>query len=142
MAGLLHDAPEYITGDVISPMKRRLGAAYREYADEVDAVVYAGLGVTDLMAENEEIVKWADLEMLASDMARWNVLGNIVNRDGVQFQVTRRGIVPPPFELRFGSATPMSPIVARNVFIRMYRSLRLSLDEKKIIVPERTLIIP
>jgi hypothetical protein len=133
LAGLLHDAPEYLTGDVISPVKRRLGEAYRELDREVSAPVFEALGVTELMERHAELVRWADLEMLASDMARWGVIGNIVSSHGDEFVISQPGRVPPPFKLRFGNAVPMQPVVARNMFMNLYASLRRELDTPTVV---------
>ena len=101
LAGLAHDFPEYIYGDIISPVKKHLGDSYRAMANEADANVYEGLGITEIMKRCHDIVKWADLEMLISDAARWCCFGEYVIGNQI-VKINRWKVVPEPFELRYG----------------------------------------
>jgi 5'-deoxynucleotidase YfbR-like HD superfamily hydrolase len=44
---LLHDMPEAYYGDIASPLKARFGDTYRNYAQEIDDVVYTALWKID-----------------------------------------------------------------------------------------------
>lgn len=61
MAALAHDLPEYLTGDVPSPVKRQLGGVL----DGVESKVFAAAGVlpyTELLEGDEpKALKFADL---------------------------------------------------------------------------------
>ncbi|MGE5500796.1 MAG: HD domain-containing protein, partial [Ignavibacteriales bacterium] len=39
LAALLHDAPEYVIGDMISPFKAALGVDYRKFEDRLEAAI-------------------------------------------------------------------------------------------------------
>jgi 5'-deoxynucleotidase YfbR-like HD superfamily hydrolase len=45
LAALLHDAPEYVIGDMISPFKAALGFDYRAFEDRLEAAIYRRFGL-------------------------------------------------------------------------------------------------
>jgi len=63
LAGLLHDAPEYVLGDVISPLKCIL-SEYRDLEKRVSPVILGKYGVTFPMCAD---VQHADLSMLLAE---------------------------------------------------------------------------
>jgi hypothetical protein len=136
LAGLVHDAAEYVTGDCISPLKRHLGSAWKTMELEVEHLVFAGLDLTDLVTKCADLVAWADLEMLASDMARWDCFGDIVNSAGVEFKILTHNVVPAPFKLRFGTHKAMPPVLARHTYYTAYHKLHAKWQaEKPRIIP-------
>ena len=46
LTALLHDAPEYVIGDVISPFKAIIGDVYREVEDRLAAAVHLRFGLS------------------------------------------------------------------------------------------------
>lgn len=45
LAALLHDAPEYVIGDMISPFKAALGVDYRTFEDSLEAAIHVRFGL-------------------------------------------------------------------------------------------------
>lgn len=45
LAALLHDAPEYVIGDMISPVKAAVGASYGELDDRLTAAIHLRFGL-------------------------------------------------------------------------------------------------
>lgn len=45
LAALLHDAPEYVIGDMISPVKAAVGAGYGELDDRLTAAIHLRFGL-------------------------------------------------------------------------------------------------
>ena len=45
LTALLHDAPEYVIGDMISPFKTALGLDYREFEDRLERAVHVRFGL-------------------------------------------------------------------------------------------------
>jgi len=45
LAALLHDAPEYVIGDMISPVKAAIGPDYRELDDRLTAAIHIRFGL-------------------------------------------------------------------------------------------------
>ncbi|MCI5047584.1 MAG: HD family hydrolase [Aquisalinus sp.] len=61
LAALLHDAPEYVIGDVISPFKAALGAKYKQVERGLERAVHVRFGLpADLPEAIEKNIKRAD----------------------------------------------------------------------------------
>ncbi len=45
LAALLHDAPEYVIGDMISPFKAALGIDYRAFEDRLESAIHIRFGL-------------------------------------------------------------------------------------------------
>jgi hypothetical protein len=45
LVALLHDAPEYVIGDMISPFKTALGFDYRKFEDRLEAAIHLRFGL-------------------------------------------------------------------------------------------------
>ena len=61
MATLLHDAPEYVIGDMITPFKSALGAEYKTIESRLEAAIYMRFGLpAELPAYVKAIIKRAD----------------------------------------------------------------------------------
>ena len=45
LVGLLHDAPEYVIGDMISPFKAALGLNYRGFEERLEAAILVRFGL-------------------------------------------------------------------------------------------------
>lgn len=45
LAALLHDAPEYVIGDMISPFKAALGVDYRTFEDRLETAIHVRFGL-------------------------------------------------------------------------------------------------
>jgi 5'-nucleotidase len=61
LAVMLHDAPEYVIGDMISPFKVVMGGAYKEVERRLLAAIHLRFGLPpELPADVEAIIKAAD----------------------------------------------------------------------------------
>ncbi len=61
LAALLHDAPEYVIGDMISPFKAVLGGNYKAVEKRLEEAVHLRFGLpAELPAEVEKLIKKAD----------------------------------------------------------------------------------
>jgi 5'-deoxynucleotidase YfbR-like HD superfamily hydrolase len=108
LAVLLHDAPEAYAGDVITPLKRLLGAAYEEIEDGIMKAVAARYGFC-WATPSVEAVKHADKVMLATEI-----------RDLLPLHVLRShpGVSPLP-----GKIEPWPQEHARKMFLARFRRL-------------------
>ncbi|NNU15338.1 HD family hydrolase [Parvularcula sp. ZS-1/3] len=61
LAALLHDAPEYVIGDMISPFKALLGGNYKDVEKRLEQAIHLRFGLpADLPAEVHRHIKRAD----------------------------------------------------------------------------------
>jgi 5'-deoxynucleotidase YfbR-like HD superfamily hydrolase len=62
MAILLHDAPEYVIGDMISPFKAVMGGAYKEIEARLAGAIHVRFGLPrDIPSDIVKLAKRADL---------------------------------------------------------------------------------
>lgn len=61
LAALLHDAPEYVIGDMISPFKAALGLDYKAFEERLARAIHLRFGLpARLPQEVEKVIKRAD----------------------------------------------------------------------------------
>jgi 5'-deoxynucleotidase YfbR-like HD superfamily hydrolase len=61
LAALLHDAPEYVIGDMISPFKAALGVDYRTFEDRLETAIHLRFGLpARTPAAIKALIKQAD----------------------------------------------------------------------------------
>ena len=61
LAALLHDAPEYVIGDMISPFKAALGVDYKAFEERLEAAIHIRFGVpAKTPAAVKALIKAAD----------------------------------------------------------------------------------
>ena len=61
LAALLHDGPEYVIGDMISPFKAALGLDYRAFEDRLERAIHIRFGLPPKTpAEIKRLIKIAD----------------------------------------------------------------------------------
>jgi hypothetical protein len=62
LAALLHDASEYVIGDMISPFKAALGVNYREFEDRLERAIHLRFGLPPKMPQDvKRKIKRADV---------------------------------------------------------------------------------
>ena len=83
LAGLLHDAPEYVVGDLISPFKAALGLDYKAFELQLLAAIHARFGLPRGLPETvTRTIKRAD-RIAAYHEAR--LLAGFAEAEAVQF---------------------------------------------------------
>ena len=61
LAALLHDAPEYVIGDMISPFKAALGLDYRTFEEKLETAINVRFGLpAHVPTEIKALIKTAD----------------------------------------------------------------------------------
>lgn len=77
LAALLHDAPEYVLGDMISPVKASIGSEYGEMDDRLSAAVHRRFGLpAQIPAPIKRLIKRADIAsawMEATEIAGFSI---------------------------------------------------------------------
>jgi 5'-nucleotidase len=60
LAALLHDAPEYVVGDLISPFKTAIGLDYKAFELRLLAAIHSRFGIPELPSDVQAEIKAAD----------------------------------------------------------------------------------
>ena len=61
LAALLHDAPEYVIGDLISPFKRAVGINYKDLENRLQEAIHVRFGIPPQMSDTlHRLIKKAD----------------------------------------------------------------------------------
>jgi len=72
LAALLHDAAEYVIGDMISPFKTALGIDYRAFEDRLEGAIHLRFGLpTHAPAAIKTLIKAADRACAYSRPPNW-----------------------------------------------------------------------
>ena len=115
LATLLHDGPEYVIGDMITPFKTALGPQYKDIEAGLEAAIYLRFGLpAHLPAYVKTIIKRADR------MAAWleaTQLAGFSEDEAKKLFPQPRGL---PAKLKL---TPQSPEEAANIFLRRFHIL-------------------
>lgn len=73
LATLLHDAPEYVIGDMISPFKAVLGQDYSVFEDKLQRAIHIRFGLPEILSEDlkarikdaDKVSAWLEATQLA-----------------------------------------------------------------------------
>ena len=116
LAALLHDAPEYVIGDMISPVKAAVGPRYGELDARLSVAVHLRFGLpAELPARIKALIKRAD---------RISAWLEAVQIAGFTTAEADRFFGKPPSDLITGqSIAPRPPVEVRADFIARHRGL-------------------
>ncbi|MBI1360669.1 MAG: HD family hydrolase [Alphaproteobacteria bacterium] len=119
LGALLHDAPEYVIGDMISPFKTALGFDYRQFEDRLATAIHLRFGLPPKMSpEVSAQVKRADQASAFFEATR---LAGFDIDEALRFF----GAPPPGGE---PDMTPLSPTDAQALFLTRFASLMAAED--------------
>lgn len=114
LLALLHDAPEYVIGDMISPFKNALGLDYRAFENRLAAAIHMRFGLpAELSSALKTQIKRADL-MSAYLEAR--------QLAGFNEEECRKFFKIPPMEAMF-DLTPLPAATAQAQFLDVFAQL-------------------
>ncbi|MEE2691179.1 MAG: HD family hydrolase [Pseudomonadota bacterium] len=109
LAALLHDAPEFVIGDMISPFKSALGEHYKRIERRLQQAIHLRFGLPALLPEAvEKTIKRAD-------------------KASAFFEATQlAGFEPAEAKRLFGAPTGISPVKLEALSTKSAQSLYLS----------------
>lgn len=114
LAALVHDGPEYVVGDMISPFKTVLGGDYRAVEARLTRAIHIRLGLPpDLTADMKKLIKRADL------MSAWLEATQLA---GFGIEESNRLFLAPPDGCRL-RLEPLSPEAAQAAFLERYSDI-------------------
>jgi 5'-deoxynucleotidase YfbR-like HD superfamily hydrolase len=114
LMALLHDAPEYVIGDMISPFKAALGIDYKAFEAKLEAAIHVRFGLpAQASPAVKGVIKRADI-ICASFEA--------VQLAGFEEPEAKRFFGAPPRDVRLKLApAPVSEV--EEAFLKRFRSL-------------------
>ena len=117
LAALLHDAPEYVIGDLISPFKAAVGIDYKDFEIRLLAAIHIRFGLPPLLpAAASDQIKQAD---------RVAAYYEATQLAGFEVAEARSFFGRPPLRLRRPALTPLPAEQAETRFLDRFRRLAL-----------------
>jgi 5'-deoxynucleotidase YfbR-like HD superfamily hydrolase len=118
LAAMLHDAPEYVIGDMISPFKAVIGGSYKQVEKRLLAAIHIRFGLPAVLPhEVEAQIKAAD--MGAAYLEATHLAGFAKAEANRLFG--RDPKLPPAIEREY--VTPWSATKAEKTFLARFKSL-------------------
>lgn len=120
LAALLHDAPEYVIGDMISPFKAALGIDYKAFEHRLASAIHLRFGLpADLPQSIEELIKRADR---ASAFFEATQIAGFSDEEAAHIFTRPRGLTPARIK-------PLSTRDAQKLFLARFRQLSVAMSE-------------
>ena len=114
LAALLHDAPEYVIGDMISPFKTALGFDYKAFEHRLESAIHIRFGLpAELPHTVEDIIKRADK---ASAFFEATQIAGFSDAEGAEIFGRPRGLAPVKLK-------PLPTKEAQTIFLKRFASL-------------------
>lgn len=128
LAGLLHDASEYVTSDLITPFKAAIGQAYKALEKRVEAAVFLRFGLpANPPAQWMRQIKAAD--RIAAFMEATQLAGFT--------EVEARRIFGFRGEVPAIRLVAQAPEVAREAYLKRFRALERLIKVRGLGLPDR-----
>lgn len=115
MMALLHDAPEYVIGDLISPFKAAVGGDYKALEERLLNAIHLRFGLSTTPQKLKPIIKKADTIAAYFEATQ---LAGFSEEEGWQFFGRPRGISPTKLELK-----PVPTDQAQAKFIALFKKI-------------------
>jgi 5'-deoxynucleotidase YfbR-like HD superfamily hydrolase len=114
LMALLHDAPEYVIGDMISPFKAALGFDYRRFEDHLEQSIFIRFGLPAVMpVAVKKLIKQGDRACAYFEATQ---LAGFSDDEARQYF----GEPPAGYSL---AITPLSDKLAREAFVERFNAL-------------------
>ena len=115
LMALLHDAPEYVIGDLISPFKAAVGIDYKDFELRLLAAIHIRFGLpASSPAELTTLIKRADA---AAAFYEATQLAGFARTEALKF------FGAPPRGVRAPKLAPLAPAEAQAQFLERFRRL-------------------
>jgi uncharacterized protein len=119
LAALLHDAPEYVIGDMISPFKAVVGGGYKEVEKRLQSAINLRFSLpAQTQAGLLKTIKQADTVAAYFEATR---LAGFAESEAVKFFGRPRGFSADMFDL-----APLPALKAQRAFLQRFHALDIS----------------
>ena len=116
LAALLHDAPEYVIGDMISPFKAVVGGGYKEVEKRLQSAVNLRFSLPAVTSSGLlKMIKQADTVAAYFEATR---LAGFAESEAVKFFGRPRGFTADMFDL-----APLPALKAQHKFLQRFHAL-------------------
>ncbi|MHB2265760.1 YfbR-like 5'-deoxynucleotidase [Aliihoeflea sp. PC F10.4] len=120
LAALLHDAPEYVIGDMISPFKRQIGDSYRAVEQRLQTAIHVRFGLPPVLpAAIKKAIKRADQIAAYHEATRLAGFGMV---EAVKFFGRPTGVTAGELSLE-----PQAATVVQDAFLARFGEIAASL---------------
>jgi 5'-deoxynucleotidase YfbR-like HD superfamily hydrolase len=127
LAALLHDAPEYVVGDLISPFKTAIGLDYKALELKLLAAIHARFGLPSELPEDVNVaIKCAD--RIAAYYEATTLAGFDID-EAHRFFGEPSGLSE-ALRMRLETLTAEPVAVAQDCFLRRFRELNTSSNNR------------
>ena len=129
LAVLLHDAPEYVIGDMISPFKAVMGGAYKAVESRLQAAIHLRFGLpAEIPQTVKKLAKRADIICAYYEAIELAGFGEV---EAARIFGKPRGFTPPdPSSSRIG-LKPQPPSVAQELFLERFEKIETLIETGK-----------
>jgi uncharacterized protein len=117
LAALLHDAPEYVVGDLISPFKAAVGFDYKGFELKLAAAIHLRFGLPARMS--------APVQTLCKKADTLSAYFEAVQLAGFAPEEAKKIFGTPPNSLKTLRLTPLSTAEAQALFLERFRKLSI-----------------
>lgn len=121
LAALLHDASEYVVGDMISPFKNALGVDYRSFEDKLMQAVHIRFGLPAVISPQlQKFIKRAD------KISAYLEATQIAGFSDIE---SRKFFGPPPVTIAHWKIESLSPNGAKQLYIQRFNEIITELQD-------------
>lgn len=121
LAALLHDASEYVVGDMISPFKNALGVDYRAFEDKLMQAIHIRFGLPAVITpQMKKFIKRAD------KVSAYLEATQIAGFSEVE---SRKIFGPPPVTIKDWKLVPLSPNDSKQLYLDRFEQLLTAVQE-------------
>jgi len=115
LMALLHDAPEYVIGDLISPFKAAVGLDYKDFELRLLAAIHLRFGLP-AQPPKELLALFKQADIAAAYFEATQLAGFSIDE-------AKRYFGTPPKQLRAPRLLPLAPAEAQAQFLERFRRL-------------------
>jgi hypothetical protein len=117
LMALLHDAPEYVVGDLISPFKAAIGVNYKDFELKLQAAIHLRFGVPALVPK--------PLAILFKKADHLSAFYEATQLAGFEEKEARRLFGAPPAGAKAPRLTPLPTAEAQTQFLERFHRLAI-----------------
>ena len=115
LMALLHDAPEYVVGDLISPFKAAIGVNYKDLELKLQAAIHLRFGLPTLVPK--------PLAILFKKADHLSAYYEATQLAGFEEDIARKLFGAPPSGLKAVRLTPLPTADAQSLFLERFHRL-------------------